>query len=189
MLAESFATVVGLIGQFRSEHAGKSQAEYNDFIDWLISSNHKELVSLLELNANAAISIKIMLKQDRDHFKAQLEKIDSALSAFASTIEGFGELAKSLHPESVISEQALSILHQFNESGSSKLLEVGTSGGTIYMFLETSGSLDIPESRFAEDDFAVLVELGLLRQDYNSQGNTLYIFTRAAHQLVSNQNS
>lgn len=57
------------------------------------------------------------------------------------------------------------------------------------MFLETSGSLDIPEPRFAEDDFAVLVELGLLRQDYNSQGNTLYIFTRAAHQLVSDQNS
>lgn len=64
------------------------------FIDWLISSNHKELVKLLELNANAAISIKIMLKQDRDHFKAQLDKIDSALSAFASTIEGFGELGK-----------------------------------------------------------------------------------------------
>lgn len=49
MVAE-FATVVGLISQFRSERAGQAQADFNEFITWLMETNHSELKANLELN-------------------------------------------------------------------------------------------------------------------------------------------
>lgn len=40
------------------------------------------------------------------------------------------------------------------------------------------------ESRFLKDDLELLLSLGLLHKDYNSNGNPMYYFTRAASKLV-----
>jgi len=55
LIAESFATVVGLLGQYRSEKGAQAQLEYNDFMEWLTKANHTEIKDLLELNTNATI--------------------------------------------------------------------------------------------------------------------------------------
>jgi len=189
LLAESFATIVGLLNQYRSEKGSQSQLEYNDFMEWLAKANHTETKGLLELNTNATIYIKSLLNQDHKIFKEKLDKIDKAITAFASTIDGFDALAQSINPDAALSPQAISILQQFQESGATKVLELKMMGGTQYMFLETSGSLDIEEPRFVEDDLQILLELGLLRHDYNGKGENLYIFTRAASNLVASENS
>lgn len=184
MIAESFATIVGLLGQYRSEKGAQDQLEYNDFMEWLAKANHTELKGLIELNTNATTYIKSLLNQDHEIFKKKLDKIDAALTAFASTVEGFSELAKAVNPDALLSEQAVSILEQFQESGATKVIELKMLSGTEYMFLEASGNLEIAEPRFVEDDLRTLVEYGLLRHDYNSKGDNLYIFTRAASRLV-----
>jgi hypothetical protein len=189
LIAESFAAIVGLLGQYRSEKGSQVQLEYNDFMEWLAKANHNEIKDLLEINTNATVYIKALLNQDHKLFKQKLDKIDSAITAFASTIEGFDALAQSINPDSVLSEQAISILEQFHESGASKVLELKMMGGTEYMFLETSGNLEIAEPRFVEDDLKTLIEYGLLRHDYNSKGDNLYIFTRAASRLVAGEHS
>tara|TARA_Y100000296_G_C5064800_1_gene201783 strand:- start:110 stop:679 length:570 start_codon:yes stop_codon:yes gene_type:complete len=187
LIAESFATVVGLLGQYRSEKGAQAQLEYNDFMEWLAKANHTEIKDLLELNTNATIYIKALLNQDHEIFKKKLDKIDAALTAFASTVEGFSDLAKAVNPSALLSDQAVSILQQFQESGATKVLELKMLAGTEYVFLETSGNLEIVEPRFVEDDLKTLVEYGLLRHDYNSKGDDLYIFTRAASRLVDEQ--
>lgn len=189
MIAESFATVVGLLGQYRSEKGAQSQLEYNDFMEWLSKANHTEVKGLLELNTSATIYIKALLNQDHEIFKQKLEKIDSALTAFASTVEGFSELAQAVNPDALLSEQAVSILEQIQESGATKVIELKMMGGTEYIFIETSGNIEITEPRFVEDDLKTLVEYGLLRHDYNSKGDNLYISTRAASRLVCENNS
>lgn len=189
MIAESFATIVGLLGQYRSEKGAQAQLEYNDFMEWLAKANHTEVKSLLEINTNATVYIKALLNQDHQVFKQKLDKIDAALTAFASTIEGFDALARSVNPDSVLSEQAINILQQFQEAGASKVLEVKMMGGTQYMFIDARGNLDIAEPRFVEDDLRTLLEYGLLRHDYNSKGENLYIFTRAASRLVAGEHS
>lgn len=163
--------------------------EFNDFMEWLTKANHVEIKELLELNVNTTIHIKALLNQDHKVFKEKLDKIDKAITAFASTIEGFDVLANAVNPNAVLSTQAVNILEQFQESGATKILELKMMGGTQYKFLETSGSLDIADFRFVEDDLKTLIEYGLLRHDYNSKGDNLYIFTRAASRLVSNVNS
>lgn len=189
VIAESFATIVSLLGQYRAEKGNQAKLEYEDFMEWLVTTNHTEIKSLLELNTKATISIKALLNQDHKIFKQKLDKIDSALTSFASAIDGFSELANSVNPNAVLSEQALSILKQFQESGASKALELKVMGGPQYLFIDADGGLEMSEPRFISDDFYILIELGLLRQDYNSKGDNLYVFTRAAERLVSNNDS
>ena len=189
MLAESFATIVGLLGQYRSERGAQAQLEFNDFMEWLATANHTEIKNLLEVNTQATIYIKALLNQDHKIFKEKLDKIDAAITAFASAIEGFDVLAREVNPDASLSPQAVNILEQFQEAGATKVLEIKMMGGTIYQFLEVSGSLEITEQRFVEDDLKTLVEYGLLRHDYNSKGDNIYIFTRAASRLVGDKNS
>ena len=185
MIGESFATIVGLLNQFRSERSNKSQSDFNEFMKWLSNSHHDQLKEQLDINTNVTVYIKALLNQDHETFKNKLDKIDAAITAFASTIEGFDDLAKSINPNATLSDQSIDILRQFNDSGATSALKLEMSSGNEYVFLETSENLEINEQRFAEDDFKSLVEFGLLRLDYNSNGDDLYIFTRAAARLVN----
>lgn len=186
-VATAFATIVSLIGQYRSERSSANQQDFNEFIEWLAKSQHEELVQILQLNTRASLGIKALLQQDREIFLERLEAIDNALSQFASAIEGFSEVAESVHPNSLLSPQALNILRQFETSGASKVLPIQSSGGPLYLFIDgASGSnqLEFEDERFVDDYFATLVGLGLLRQDYNSKGEPFFVFTRAASQLI-----
>ncbi|MFT6780083.1 MAG: hypothetical protein ACJAV1_004032 [Paraglaciecola sp.] len=189
LIAESFAIIVGLLGQYRSEKGSQTQLEFNDFMEWLANANHTEIKGLLELNVNATIYIKALLNQDHKIFKEKLDKIDAAITAFASTIDGFDVLANAVNPDNTLSDQAVNILEQFEAAGATKVLELKMMSGPEYMFIETSGNLEISEPRFVEDDLRTLLEYGLLRHDYNSKGDNLYIFTRAASRLVADKKS
>lgn len=185
-VAESFAAIVALIGQFRSEKASQEQAGFGEFMEWLTKINHEEIKDLLLLNTKATIGIKAILNQDRNIVLDQLQRIDGALASFSSKFDGFSDLATALKPSSSLSKQAISILIQFENSKASKALEMKMLGGCLYQFLDgEGGQIDIDEQRFVEDDFKTLVELGLLRHDYNSKDSNLYIFTRQGASLVS----
>ena len=192
-IAESFAAIVALIGQFRSEKSASEQADFNAFIEWLISTNHEEIKNQLELNTKATISIKSILNQDREVLLDSLKKIDKALTVFASSVYGFEQLAEAINPDAVISEQAISILKQFERSGASKVLEMKASNGLYYQFLDGShpdgniGYIEFSEPRFVEDDFQTLVDYGLLRQTFNSSGKPIYLYTRQAAKLISDK--
>lgn len=187
MLAESFASIVGLLGLYRSEKGSEAQLDYNEFMEWLVKTNHQQVKELLEINVNATVYIKALLNQDHKIFKEKLDKIETALTVFASTIEGFDSLAQALNSKSYLSEQAIDILRQFQDSGASKLLEIKSMDGVMYCFIDgpANGYLEVKQARFIEDDLRTLIEYGLLLLDYNSQGGKLYIFTRAASELVS----
>lgn len=185
-IVESFASIVGLIGQFRSERGALEQSDFNSFIEWLVKYNHEEIKDLLTLNAKATIGVKSILNQDRAVILSHLERIDIALASFSSNFDGFNDLAAGIRPSALISEQALSILRQFEKSGASKALEIETMAETFYQFLDgTNDGIEINDPRFAEDDFKSLVELGLLRHDINGSGSNLFIYTRRAALLVA----
>lgn len=184
-LTSAFATIVGLIGQFRGEKSGQEQATLHDFMQWLIETNHEELKEILEKNSKASEGIKNILQEDRELFLKKLEGINNALLSFASGVSGFSSLAEAINPDAQLSKQAISILLQFEEKQASKALEANFFGGMSLLLLDgASGNIEYDEPRFIEDDLKSLIELGLLRHDYNSKGDNLYIFTRAASSLV-----
>lgn len=184
-IASAFATIVGLIGQFRGERSSRIQSTLDDFMKWLIESNHNELKELLENNAQASEGIKNILQEDRELFLEKLESINRALLSFASGISGFSAVAEAINPNAILSNQAISILTQFENYEASKVLENHTFDGMSLLFLDgNGGNIEFHEPRFIEDDLKSLVELGLLRHDYNSKGENLYVFTRAASGLI-----
>lgn len=184
-IIESFVSLVGLIGQYRSEKSGKETKDLDEFMIWLAESNHEDLMNMLRINTQATTCIKAILNQDREKLDENLKKLDGALLAFSKSIEGFSNLASSIHPEAVLSDQAMSILKQFNGSGASKALELQTYGGTQFPYLDANGELEFSDKRFMEDDVCNLIELNLLRLEHNSSGKRMLVFTRQAASLCS----
>lgn len=185
----AFATLVSLIGQFRSERAGAKQADFNEFMAWLVETNHDELKHLVEQNSRTVIGIKALLNEQYDAFSRKLEILDNTLATYASSLSGFSELTDALRSGAKLSEQALSILRQIESSGASKVIESQTHAGISLIYIGAQGAVEIDEPRFLEDDLNTLVDLQLLRPSIGSNGSNLYIFTRAASELVSSDNS
>lgn len=181
----AFATLVSLIGQFRAERSGAKQADFNEFMSWLVETNHEELKGLLEQNARTVISIKALLNEQYDAFSRKLELLDDTLTGYASGISGFSELTDALKSNARLSPQALSILRQFESSGASKIIESLTHAGLSLSYIGARGEIEIDDPRFIEDDLNILVDLQLLRPAIASNGSNMYIFTRAASELVN----
>ncbi|WP_018993798.1 hypothetical protein [Thioalkalivibrio sp. ALgr1] len=189
-VATAYASVVGLLGQFQASRGGSEQADFNEFLQWLVDSNHEEVKDLIESNTKTMIGIKALLNQNHDVLLRKLDALDSALSSFGSLIPGFSDISSGLYPGGgPLSEQAKHILSQFQNSGASKILELHTYDGVSLLYLGgQEQQMEIPDPRFLEDDLKTLVELGLLRHDLNGRGDNLYIFTRTASELVLSAN-
>ena len=182
--ALTFSTIVGLIGQFRSEKSGKSQSDFNEFLIWLSETQHEEIRNQLEANKEAVEAVKPLLQEQQGELLDRLDAIDSILVSIASGFSGFRELGEAIKPSSVISANGISILRQFELAGGSRVLESRTWDGNRLSFLDAQGMMQIEDERFLEDDLRTLVELGLLRHDFNAKGENIYIYTRRGSDLV-----
>jgi hypothetical protein len=186
-LASAFATIVGLIGQFRGERAGKTQPSLEDFQQWLEYSHQNDIKALLDQQSKMVEGIKIMLAEDRDIFLEKIQSINNALIAYSSSINGFSQIAEALSPNFCLSDQAISILNQFEDAEASKALDHKTRAGLSLIFIDgKGGSIDITEQRFLESDLNQLVNFGLLIHSLNSKGSNFYTITREASNLVKN---
>lgn len=180
--ANSFATIVGLLSAFVSSRQNTHQAELNDFTAWLNEHHHEQLTKLIETNSATSVSIKALLNQQIPQIKDQLNGISSILSALASRIDGFAELALSTGNLPEISAQGYSLLEQMCKNEVTYFLIVETFEGTD--LVPNNGSLQIQEPMFLKDDLATLLQLSLLRLDHNRSGEEIYYITRLAHKVI-----
>lgn len=182
--ATSFATIIGLLSNFKSERSGN---QLSDFIDWLKEKRHEDVALSIERNQTLAIQLKSILSLNHQELVQRLDSLDTVLASVAAHVETFSSLATSVRPNGVLSDQAISIVKQFAASGANECWERKYLGpeGTSYHFIGGSGELQIDEPRFVEDDLNTLVELGILRLDFGSKGTRKFIITRQAVQLAS----
>ena len=186
--AATFATLVGLIGQYRTEKKSLNDSNFNDFLTWLVETQHAEVKTLIESNSTTTSGIKTLLNLRYEQLSEKIDLLDKSLATYASGFQGFSEISSVVWPGAGLSEQAISLLIIFEKSGASMILkDAKLSGSTELIFLDSSERVDIEitDPRFLEDDLRTLMEIGLLRHDFNSNGNDLYIYTRAASDLVN----
>lgn len=182
----ALASIIGLIGQFKTGRDSAKSQDYNEFMQWLAESNHAELMSLIKASHGTTISIKAILNQSQETLSESLERIDNALVAITTTLAGFGDLGKSIHPNAALSGQAISILKQIDEMEASKVLLVTGFGDSELLPLDGDGNgIEIQEPRFLESDMKAVVDAGFLIQGYNSQGESIWTFTRQAAAFVA----
>ena len=182
--ATTFATIVGLLSNFKSERKASSDDEYQEFVSWLDEKRHKSLLDEITSNHLLGLSIKSLLKQQHEVVLQKLSALDETLLLLSSSIGGFKEISNALAPNIELSKQSISIIDQLNNSGGSSLLEHPTRFGLQLIFLESQGSIEIEEPRFIEDDLTQLVNLGLLLLDYNPKGSRIFRLTRMAVKLL-----
>lgn len=182
----AFATIVGLMGTFKSERRASSDDEYREFMEWLGEKRHDELIHSIQTNQNLTAALTSFLNGSHEEVMAKLSGLDYAMMELASRIDGVQEVAYAIAPQAELSSQAFSILKQLNDSGGSVFLEMKMLGGTMYQVMDASGQIQIEEPRFIEDDLEKLCQLGLLLQDYNSKGGRLFRITRASVKYVEN---
>jgi len=183
--ATTFAAIIGLISNFKSERRATVEDEYQGFLDWLGHKRHQAVLDEIASNHLLGLSIKNLLSQNHQQVMALLSSLNESVARIASHIQGLGPIAQAISPTLALSPQAMSILVQLERSGGSFFLEVGTFDGTCYQIMDgAGGSIEINETRFVDDDLEILSSLGLLRPDISSQGLRLWRITREAAKLV-----
>lgn len=189
--AATFATLVSLIGQYKGEKRSSDQSDFDDFLAWLVETQHSEIKSLIESNSRTTIGIKALLNVKFEQLAEKIDLLDKTLATYASGFQGFSEIGSVVWPNMGLSGQAISLLKQFEKSGASKILKVPMYGGPSLIFTDPRERVDIEidDSRFLEDDLRTLLEIGLLRHDFNPKGQDLYLYTRAAAEFVRSLSS
>ncbi len=182
--ASAFATIVGLLSAFSSGRQSDSISELTEFISWLLEHNHQELAQSIEQNATTAASIKALLNLHNEELHDKLNDLGETMALIASRIPDLTDLAASLVPNVELSEQALSIITQM-QNNQTEYFFVSKAMNRRALLIPSNGKqIDYKEEMFLHDDLNTLVELGLLRLDYNSQGSEMYYATRAGAKLA-----
>jgi hypothetical protein len=183
-LASAFATIVGLIGQFRSERNSDTPADFGEFSAWLAQNQREDLLHLLEQHKQAISGVEVLLREQESRLLAVIDRLDRALASAARNYPGFSDIAEVVRPYSSLSRQALSILTYLDRQEVSGFSIHRVFGGSFVIQLANakypSEKLDLTEERFVENDLSTLVQEGLLLHD----GTHGYTFTRAASDLV-----
>jgi len=77
-----------------------------------------------------------------------------------------------------VTEQAISILRQFAESGGHSLIYQDYGSGQIVFQVDNIGAITFTEGEFIQDDLDQLASLDLLRLEHGSDGMQIYHITR-----------
>jgi hypothetical protein len=184
--AGAFATIVGLICNFRQERGAAATLDHQQFMEWLEYHRHGEIKNLITNTATLQGEVDKLLRADHGLILEKLDAINHALASLLSQVTEFRGLAHALVPTAEVSGQAISILRQLVESSSSYFIRIKYEGGCSVQFeLERDGLVALTEPRFLDDDLDQLVGLGLLGKDYGSTGVEIYRVTRNSVRLVS----
>lgn len=183
--ASAFATIVGLICNFKSERSLSDKTEYHDFVNWLEEKRHENIIDLVKANNQLSNGIQSFLREDNKLIMSKLNALGDIMSTLSARIEGLSEIAAAVNPGHEISDQCLRILRQLNESESSRFIEIKIRGQSLFQIMDgKGGNIDYEEPRFIEDDLLTLQELGMLRLDYGSKGSRIFYITRRAVEFL-----
>ena len=180
-LALSFATIVQLVGLFRSERPSEN-VDFQEFLAWTNANRHTQVFELLSNNAQVANATKSLLENQHDEVMRGIRQLNESIANVALGIDSFRPLIKAVGLNDALSEQAKSILSQMNQLSASKIADFGCGYQTID---GEQRRIQIPDARFVEDDLDCLVRHHALLKTRNHQGKAIYTITRLGAGLPS----
>ena len=178
-LSGAFATIVGLLANFKAERTG---ADLDEFMSWLRERHQEQLADAIANNRTLGQELTAVLAVNHEVLVKRLEELHHQIRGVSSRIEGFGGLAAAISATPALSKQARSVLRQIVESGAKFVMEHKLSTGepTEYIFIEGAvGQVQYDEPGFIEEDLEQLITLQLLRVEYASKGSRKFSPTRA----------
>jgi hypothetical protein len=180
----AFATIVGLISNFRQERGAGQQLDHRQFIEWLEYHQHQDIMELILNTYHLQAEVDQLLRADHDLIIKKLDSIGTSLASLASHVAEFRPLALKLVPSAELSDQAVSILRQLVVSGHKEMFRLHHLGGSDFA-IEGGNAVEFSEPRFLDDDMESLVKLDLLSFRQSNEGSVdWYGITRQAVRLI-----
>jgi len=181
-LAGTFATLVGLLANFKAERKGE---DLPAFTEWLKSQHQDALAQAIASNAHLEAALGKLLETKHEELVGRLVHITDLLANVAKGVEGFSDVVQLTYPRQTLSAQARAILRQIATSSARYVMEHGTlARGREFLFIDgASGAVQADEPRFLEEDMEALVAAGLLRVDVTSKGTRRFYITREGMNL------
>ena len=174
----SLATIVGLICNYKQERGAKNDLDHRDFIEWLEYHRHEDIKNLITNTHGLQEEVNQLLREDHAEILKKLDSINEALSQVLSRVSGFEVFAQKLGNGAELSEQALSILHQFADS---KLKQfVYLTDRDELLLLPPPNLIMVEDVRFLHDDLHTLEMFDFIRvSDHSGNGDPIYSLTRS----------
>lgn len=179
----TFATIVSLMAAFKSSRDGKQdRQDMNEFKEWLIEKNHRDMVTLIENNGILEQNLTSFMNQNHDQVMNQLSTLNDLMISIATHIKGLNGIASSFESNNGLSPQAVDVLRQFVEVGGREIrvIETHDAYNSYYFDNDYSNLIEYSEPNFIEDDLSKLSEAGLLTLVRSSKGKPIYKITRQA---------
>jgi len=182
--AGTFATLVGLLSNFKAEQSGTELAEFKE---WLKEKHYEGVASAIEQNSTLSKELSKILAINHTDLVERLTRLDSRIAQLASQFDGFDNLADALNSKAKLSQQAISILRQLVDSGAEYFMEhkMFTGEPDEYQLIGgTGGQITYADHRFIKDDLNSLVSANLIRLEFAGKGSKKFFVTRAAVELL-----
>lgn len=185
-LANSFATIVGLLMSFQSI---RDEANINDFLEWLRENNNANTANIIENDIELQQQLSAFIGQNHDAVMSQLSKLNNLMVSVASRIDGLSGLASKFDVNHGLSDQAISVLRQFVDSNSKSIFRVETMDGEVNYLLMSDGNIEYDDDRFIDADVQSLVENTLIVKENSPSGDSIYGITRQAVAFIDSLGS
>jgi allophanate hydrolase subunit 1 len=88
-LANSFATIMQLVCNFRQERSESKKTELAELMAWIEYHKFEGIKSAIQGNANLQLEIQELLKRDVAEVREKIGIINDAVATVASRLDGF----------------------------------------------------------------------------------------------------
>jgi hypothetical protein len=182
-ILNGYIQIVGLLSNFMSSRGQKDTVDIKEFVEWLGTKGHGEIVELLNRNQGTTIAVKAALSEGFDKVLEHMAKLERLLAAGSPTEGPFDQIALAVHPKARLSQQQQDILTAFCQLHAGKAMLLATLKGSTLAFLDAQGGYEPIDPQFFEADLDELLDLKFLNTSRNSAGNKLFHLTRAGHEV------
>ena len=185
-LSSGLPQIVGLLATFLSiDNDKKNLAEFKE---WLIETNNEYAIKIIENSNQLQDGLSVLMNANHNENMAKLSQITNLIINMANKMENSAKLASSYSIGAELSEQAISVLRQFVESGSPKIRHMKLNDGRgyphLYLLEGTGEKIHYNEPNFIEGDIESLVNRSLITQTFGSKGGKIYNITRQAAAFI-----
>ena len=191
--AMTFATLIGLVCNWRQERSAADEDRFKSFMTWLEIHQHNDLKERINGSDELTRGLHDLLAQDLALISSQLEIIAGSIAAVGSRLDALAPLVKSSRSFTEdLSEQACRILKILaSNPGAGRLTYMRFSGrsrlGVVeFMIIPNGMNFQVGQPKFIDDDLSQLEFFGFISQSgINNDGAPIYSLTRAGDRFAA----
>ena len=184
--ANTLATVIGLICNWKAERGAAAADKFQDFLTYLTDHHFEALRSDIAASQNLQVQLRGLLTLNLAAMSEQLNAVSQGIAALSGKLDAMAPLARAIGASGEgLSEQASQILKVLEQTDSTSMVEE-PGGGGAFQFLPSSMGISFSETRFISSDLDALENLGMIKRSWTPDPSIkLYEITRFGAQYAA----